>query len=80
MKTLLLIVFKIVEVALYLFTCYLFSFFFEWIGFFKLIDMLPLWGSIVLFVICVFIVIHWAVCNFPKWIALNKKWVNKILK
>lgn len=79
MKTVLLITFKILEVAAYLFACWLLHFVLDWIGLFDWIDGLSNYILIPMVVILIIIVAIWFVAIFPGWIKQNKEWVNKIL-
>jgi uncharacterized membrane protein YdjX (TVP38/TMEM64 family) len=80
MKTLLFIVLKVLEVAAWIAIIFGVEMLTDSLGLYDWIDKLPTWAIVILFILCVLIVIFWFVSIFKDWIALNRKWVNKILK
>ena len=76
MKTFLLIVFKIVEVAAYLFACFLIGLIYIWAD---IMDWLSKFEVVI--AVCLVLSILGLILNgfFKDWFRINKKWVNKIL-
>ena len=84
-KALLFIVLKVVDIAGYIFGVALLNMLLRWIGFLEWLDMMfdkyEIATVSILSVILVLCIIYLIKSKFLKgWIALNKKWVDKILK
>ena len=79
LKLLLLIVFKIAEIAAYVLFCYLVGLFAEWTGILDWVDGANIYLLYIIGIIGIIIVAVWVIAIFKDWIELNKKWVDKLI-